>query len=179
MPPEGIPLMSHHDILRYEEIQLVAKAAAELGITKLRLTGGEPLVRAGLTDLVAMLAKIEGVDDISLTTNGLLLERYTVELKRAGLRRVNVSLDSLRSDRFRKITRIGRLDDVLRGIEAARKVGLNPVKINMVVMRGTNDDEILHFALLTIRDEWHVRFIEFMPFIEKGKKNRFWCLYRR
>jgi GTP 3',8-cyclase len=173
MPPEGIPLMSHGDILRYEEIDLVAKAAAELGISKLRLTGGEPLVRAGLTDLVAMLAKIKGIDDISMTTNGVLLDRYAVALKNAGLHRVNVSLDSLRPERFHKITRIGKLDDVLNGIEAAKQAGLNPVKINMVVIRGTNDDEIPHLALLTLSDMWHVRFIEFMPFMEKGKKNRF------
>ena len=164
--------MSHGDVLRYEEIDLVARAAAELGITKLRLTGGEPLVRAGLTDLVAMLARIKGIDDISMTTNGVLLERYAVGLKKAGLHRVNISLDSLRPERFHKITRMGKLDDVLNGIEAAREAGLNPVKINMVVIRGTNDDEISHFALLTVSDAWHVRFIEFMPFMEKGKKNR-------
>jgi cyclic pyranopterin phosphate synthase len=166
--------MAHDDILRYEEIALVARAAAELGITKVRLTGGEPLVRAGVTDLVAMLAKIKGIDDISMTTNGVLLERYAVALKEAGLQRVNVSLDSLRSKRFQKITRAAKLDDVLRGIEAAREAELNPVKINMVVIRGTNDDEISHFALLTLSDAWHVRFIEFMPFMEKGRKrNRY------
>jgi cyclic pyranopterin phosphate synthase len=173
MPPEGIPLMAHGDILRYEEIDLVAKAAAELGIAKLRLTGGEPLVRAGLADLVGMLAKIKGIDDISMTTNGVMLERYAIELKKAGLHRVNISLDSLRPERFHKITRIGKLDDVINGIEAAKQAGLNPVKINMVVIRGTNDDEIPHLALLTLSDMWHVRFIEFMPFTEKGKKNRF------
>jgi len=173
MPPEGIPLMSHGDVLRYEEIALVARAAAELGITKLRLTGGEPLVRAGLTDLVAMLAEIKGIDDISMTTNGVLLERYAMELKKAGLHRVNISLDSLRPERFHKITRVGKLDDVLKGIEAAREAELNPVKVNMVVIRGTNDDEISHFALLTLSDAWHVRFIEFMPFVGNGKKNRY------
>jgi len=173
MPPEGIPLMSHEDILRYEEIDLVARAAAELGITKLRLTGGEPLVRAGLTDLVAMLAAIKGIDDISMTTNGVLLERCAVELRKAGLHRVNISLDSVRPERFHKITRMGKLDDVLKGVEAAKEAGLNPVKVNMVVIRGTNDDEISHFALLTLSDAWHVRFIEFMPFMQHGKKNRF------
>jgi len=172
MPPEGISLMPHVDILRYEEICLIAKAAAELGITKLRLTGGEPLVRAGLTDLVAMLAEIKGLDDISMTTNGVLLGRYAVELKKVGLHRVNISLDSLRPERFQKITRMGKLDDVIKGIEAAREAGLNPVKINMVVIRGTNDDEISHFALLTVNEAWHVRFIEFMPFMEKGNNNR-------
>ena len=128
MPPEGIPLMPHHQILSYEEIHLVARAAAELGITKLRLTGGEPLVRSELTELVAMLAQIQGIDDISLTTNGVLLRQYATELKKAGLHRVNVSLDSLRSDRFHHITRIGRLDDVLQGIHAARQAGLAPIQ---------------------------------------------------
>jgi cyclic pyranopterin phosphate synthase len=145
MPPEGISLASHDDILRYEEIYLVAQAAAELGINKLRLTGGEPLVRANLTDLVSLLAKIPDIDDISMTTNGLLLERHAEALKKAGLHRVNVSLDSLHKARFRKITRVGKLDDVLRGIEAAKKAGLNPVKINMVVIRGMNDDEVHAF----------------------------------
>jgi len=169
MPSEGIPLMSHEDILSYEEICIVARAAAELGIVKVRLTGGEPLVRAEVTNLLAMLARIQGIDDISLTTNGVLLQRYADELKSAGLRRVNVSLDSLRSDRFHRITRMGNLDDVLRGIEAARQAGLNPVKTNTVVIRGTNDDEVLDFARLTIEGEWHVRFIEYMPF-SKGEK---------
>jgi len=169
MPSEGIPLMSHEDILSYEEICIVAQAAAELGIVKVRLTGGEPLVRAEVTTLLAMLARIQGIDDISLTTNAVLLQRYADELKSAGLRRVNVSLDSLRSDRFHRITRMGNLDDVLRGIEAARQAGLDPVKTNTVVIRGTNDDEVLDFARLTIEGEWHVRFIEYMPF-SKGEK---------
>ena len=169
MPSEGIPLMSHEDILSYEEICIVARAAAELGIVKVRLTGGEPLVRAKLTNLLAMLARIQGIDDISLTTNAVLLQRYADELKGAGLRRVNVSLDSLRSDRFQRITRVGNLDDVLGGIEAARQAGLDPVKTNTVVIRGMNDDEVLDFARLTIEDEWHVRFIEYMPF-SNGEK---------
>jgi cyclic pyranopterin phosphate synthase len=172
MPPEGIPLLSHDEILSYEEVVVVARAAAELGVTKLRLTGGEPLVRKGLTDLVAMLARLEGIDDIALTTNGLLLERYADELKKAGLRRVNVSLDSLRPDRFRQITRIGELEGVLLGIEAARKAGLNPVKTNTVVIRGTNDDEILDFARLTVEGDWHVRFIEYMPFANNGANEK-------
>ncbi|TET16391.1 MAG: GTP 3',8-cyclase MoaA [Dehalococcoidia bacterium] len=169
MPSEGISLMPHEDILSYEEICIVARAAAELGIVKVRLTGGEPLVRAELTNLVAMLARIEGIDDISLTTNAVLLQCCADELKSAGLRRVNVSLDSLRSDRFQRITRVGNLDDVLGGIEAARQAGLDPVKTNTVVVRGMNDDEVLDFARLTIEDEWHVRFIEYMPF-SNGKK---------
>jgi cyclic pyranopterin phosphate synthase len=166
MPAEGIKLMSHNDILTYEEIYTVARAAAGLGINKLRLTGGEPLVRLGLPSLVQMLAKIDGVDDISLTTNGVLLGRYARELKDAGLRRVNVSLDSLKPDRFKLITRIGdNLSEVLKGIEVARAVGLEPVKLNVVVMAGINDDELLDFATKTIDEGWQVRFIELMPLV--------------
>jgi cyclic pyranopterin phosphate synthase len=166
MPAEGIELMSHNDILTYEEIYTVTRAAAGLGINKLRLTGGEPLVRLGLPSLVQMLAKIDGVDDISLTTNGVLLARYASELKSAGLRRVNVSLDSLKADRFKLITRIGdNLNEVLKGIEVARAVGLEPVKINVVVMAGINDDELLDFAAKTIDEGWQVRFIELMPLV--------------
>ena len=164
MPAEGINLMSHNDILTYEEIYTVARAAAGLGINKLRLTGGEPLVRLGLPRLIQMLAQIEGIDDISLTTNGVLLSRYASELKSAGLRRVNVSLDTLKPDRFKSITRCdSSLGEVLAGIEAARAVGLDPVKLNMVVMAGINDDELLDFAAKTITEGWQVRFIELMP----------------
>ena len=169
MPSEGIELMPHKNILNYEEICIVAQAAAESGINKLRLTGGEPLVRTGLANLVAMVASIRGIDDISLTTNGMLLERYADELRRVGLRRSNVSLDSLRSDRFLKITRVGELEAVLRGIEAARQAGLSPIKTNTVIIRGMNDDEVIEFARLTIDGEWHVRFIEYMPFADNGK----------
>jgi len=166
MPAAGVPLMSHQDILTYEEIYTVARAAAELGINKIRITGGEPLVRAGLPELIRMLAQIETIDDISLTTNGTLLSRYAAELKAAGLRRVNVSLDTLKPERFKSITRSDRsVDDVLAGIDAARRVGLTPVKLNMVVMSGINDDEVLDFAARTINEGWHVRFIELMPVV--------------
>jgi len=169
MPVEGVSLVSHNDILTYEEICTVARAAAELGMNKIRLTGGEPLIRSGLPRLIEMLAKIDGIDDISLTTNGTLLGRYAAELKQAGLRRVNVSLDTLKPDRFKLITRHGNnLGEVLEGIEVARSVGLNPVKLNMVVMAGINDDELLDFAAKTITEEWHVRFIELMPFVGEG-----------
>jgi len=164
MPHNGVKLMSHGDILAYEEIQTIVQAAAEMGVNKVRITGGEPLVRLGLSQLIGMLAEIEGIDDISLTTNGIFLGRYAAELKTAGLRRVNISLDSLRPERFKFITGgAGRLEDVLDGIEVARSVGLNPVKINNVVMFGINDDELVDFAEKTIDDEWHVRFIELMP----------------
>ncbi len=164
MPKEGLSLMPHSEILSYEEIYAIVAAAAELGISKVRLTGGEPLVRLDLPQLVRMLAQIRGIDDLSLTTNGVLLSRYAAELKEAGLRRVNVSLDTLRSDRFLSITRHARLDDVLDGIHAAQAAGLLPVKINVVVMRGMNEDEVLDFARLTRGEDWHVRFIELMPF---------------
>jgi len=164
MPTEGVPQMPHSEILSYEEIRIVAQAAAELGISKIRLTGGEPLVRAELPMLIRMLSQVEGIQELSLTTNGTLLKEYALELKQAGLSRVNVSLDTLKADRFRYITRLGKLKDVLDGIEAAKEVGFEPVKINTVVMRGVNDDEILDFARITYEDGWHVRFIEIMPF---------------
>jgi cyclic pyranopterin phosphate synthase len=158
--------MSHGDILSYEEIYTVVSAAAELGIDKVRITGGEPLVRLGLPDLIRMLAGIDAISDISLTTNGLLLSQHAAELKKAGLQRVNVSLDTLEQDKFERITRCNNsLSDVLKGIEMARFVGLNPVKINVVVMSGINDDELVNFAAKTIDEGWHVRFIELMlPF---------------
>jgi len=164
MPPEGVPQMSHNEILSYEEIRAVVQAAAELGITKIRLTGGEPLVRADLPNLIKMLSQIEGIQELSLTTNGTFLKKYARELKQAGLSRVNVSLDTLKADKFQYITRLGKLKNVLEGIEAAKKAGFDPVKINTVVMRGINDDEILDFARMTYKDGWHVRFIELMPF---------------
>ena len=169
MPAEGVSLMSHNDILRYEEVYTVAQAAAELGINKIRITGGEPLVRSGLPRLIQMLAQIEAIDDISLTTNGILLSKYAAELKQAGLCRINVSLDTLKPDRFELITRGGdNLAQVLEGIEVARVVGLNPVKLNVVVMSGINDDELIDFATKTITEEWHVRFIELMPVVGRG-----------
>ncbi|MGA9351454.1 MAG: GTP 3',8-cyclase MoaA [Anaerolineae bacterium] len=163
MPPEGVPWRPHEEILRYEEIETVVRAAAELGISKVRLTGGEPLARLGLVDLVHMLVRIPGIDDLAMTTNGILLARYAEELKAAGLKRVNVSLDTLRPERFRRITRLGELSDTLEGIAAAREVGLVPVKINTVVIRGLNDDEVVDFARLTYAPDRHVRFIEVMP----------------
>lgn len=164
MPLEGVSVVPHSEILSYEEICAVVRAAAGLGVDRVRITGGEPLVRAELPRLIEMLAQIEGIEDISLTTNGTLLQKYAVELKEAGLRRLNISLDTLKEDRFGEITRCGELSDALEGIKAAVSAGLQPVKINMVVMRGINDDEVLDFARKTYREGWHVRFIEVMPF---------------
>jgi len=169
MPAEGVELRPHSDILSYEEIHTVARAAAELGIDKLRVTGGEPLVRLGLPRLIEMLAGIEAINDIALTTNGVLLADHAEELKAAGLKRVNISLDTLKPDRFRRITRgESELRQVLEGIEAAKRAGLEPVKLNMVVMSGINDDELLDFAAKTIDEDWHVRFIELMPVAGNG-----------
>jgi cyclic pyranopterin phosphate synthase len=139
------------------------RAAADLGISKVRLTGGEPTVRLGIVNMVAMLACIPGIDDLAMTTNGILLAHYAEELRAAGLKRVNVSLDTLRLERFRRITRLGELSDTLEGIAAAKEAGLVPVKVNTVVIRGLNDDEVVDFARLTYAPDWHVRFIEVMP----------------
>ncbi len=169
MPPEGVLWMPHDEILSYEEISAIVQVAAGMGINKVRLTGGEPLIRAELPKLVEMLSQIKGIEEISLTTNGTLLKGYAMELKRAGLKRVNISLDTLKSDRFRYITRCGGLRDVLDGINAAIDADLQPVKINMVVMRGINDDEVLDFARMSYNQGWNVRFIEVMPFTEMAE----------
>ncbi len=163
MPAEGVAAQSHADILRYEEFVAIARAAARLGISKIRVTGGEPLVRLGIVNFIRQLAAISGIDDLSMTTNGILLPRYARELADAGLQRVNISMDTLKPERFRFITRRGELEDVLAGIAAAHKAGLEPLKINMVVIRGLNDDEVVDFARLTLDKKWHVRFIEIMP----------------
>lgn len=174
MPPEGVPWRPHSEILRYEEIATVVRAAAELGITKVRLTGGEPLVRPGVVELVRMLAAVPGVDDLSMTTNGTLLSRHAGPLAAAGLHRVNISLDTLRPDRYRTITRCGELVDALAGIRSAYEADLTPVKINVVAIAGVNDDEIADFARKTTVDGWHVRFIELMPVGEGGATNSDW-----
>jgi len=169
MPEEGIQLIPHADVLSYEEIFRIVQAAAELGITKVRLTGGEPLVRRGLAGFVRMIAGIGSITDISLTTNGVLLGKYAAELKDAGLKRINVSLDSLKPEKFNRISRCDfSLDEVLSGIAAAKAAGLSPIKLNMVVMKGVNDDEIIDFARKTITEGWNVRYIELMPFTGAG-----------
>ncbi len=161
--PHDISPLFYKEILTYEEITRIVSVAAGLGVRKIRLTGGEPLGRKDVQHLVRSIAGIRGIEDISLTTNGMLLGRYASELKAAGLHRVNVSLDSLDSERFREITGGGSLEQVMEGIERAYDAGLRPLKINMVVMRGINDDEVEAFARLTLETPYHVRFIEFMP----------------
>ncbi len=163
MPAEGVRPLEHKEILSYEEITKVVRVAVSLGVRKIRITGGEPLARRNVTYLIASLAKVDGIEDMSLTTNGVLLPEYAQELVDAGLNRVNVSLDSLRPERYRAMTRGGEIGRVLLGIEAADKAGLTPVKINMVPIRNLNDDEIEDFARMTLNSHYHVRFIEFMP----------------
>lgn len=167
-PPQERVLLSRDEVLTYEEIHAVVKAAASLGISKVRLTGGEPLIRANITHLIQLLSSVDGINDISLTTNGVLLKQHAADLRQAGLHRVNISLDTLNRRKFEKITGFDRLEDVLAGIEAAHDAGLTPVKINMVVMGNVNEDEVINFALLTKEQGWHVRFIELMPFIQDG-----------
>jgi len=163
MPAEGVSREMHGDILRYEEIIRVIKVAARLGVSKIRLTGGEPLTRRNIALLISLIKNIQGIKDLSMTTNGILLEKYAHQVADAGLDRINVSLDSLREERYRQITRGGELSSVLKGIDAAVQAGLKPVKINMVPIRGFNDDEILSFAEMTLNTEYQVRFIECMP----------------
>lgn len=167
MPEEGIEFQPREEILRYEEILTVVRVGASMGLRKVRLTGGEPLVRHGIADLVAMINSVPGIEDISLTTNGIALPRMAEPLARAGLRRVNISLDTLRPERFHQITRWGRYEDVMEGIAAARAARLSPIKINVVGMRRINDDEVLDFARSTYEQDWDVRFIELMPFLEE------------
>lgn len=163
MPADGIVRQSHDAIMRFEEIAAVVRAAAEMGIHKVRLTGGEPLVRLDLPELVQMIAGIPGIDDISLTTNGILLERTAQALKDAGLTRVNISLDTLQPEKFTRITRGGSFEAAWREIEAAEACGLKPIKINVVAMRGVNDDELQDLTCICTQRGWNVRFIELMP----------------
>jgi len=160
------PHLTHDDILRYKEIQKIVKAAARLGVKNIRITGGEPLVRPDVGALIELLYLVEGINEISLTTNGAFLEKYMDELREAGLKRVNISLDSFNPDKFKYITGGGNLEDVMRGIVAAIEAGLDPVKINMVPIKGINDDEIADFARKSITDGWNVRYIEYMPFAD-------------
>ena len=168
MPEAGLPWIPKAEILSFEEIERIVAAAAAAGVHSIRLTGGEPLVRRDLASLVRALAAIPGIDDISLSTNGLLLAAQVVELREAGLRRVNISLDTLHADRFEAIARRPGLDRVLAGIDAANAVGLGPIKLNCVIMRGVNDDELLDFAELTRDRAIYVRFIEMMPVVENA-----------
>jgi GTP 3',8-cyclase len=163
MPAEGIPKLQHDEILSLEELLRVARLAVSLGIEKIRVTGGEPLVRKGVLPFLRNLADIAGLKELVLTTNGILLQGCAAELRRAGVQRLNVSLDSMHPETYSTLTRGGDLHKVLDGIDAAEAVGFQPVKINVVVIRGLNDNELLDFAELTLSTARQVRFIEYMP----------------
>lgn len=163
MPEEGMEFEPDERLLRFDEIVEVVRVLAGLGVRKLRLTGGEPLLRKDLDRLVAMLAAIPGIEDIALTTNGIFFAPKADKLRAAGLTRVNISLDSLKPERFSLITRGGDIRKVLASIDAALRVGLDPVKINVVLMKGINDDEIEDFLRLTLERKLNIRFIEYMP----------------
>ena len=161
-PENGLDLSEHKDILTYEEIATVVRHAVKLGIKSFRLTGGEPLVRRGIENLLCMLGKIHGIEDLAITTNGIYLKNYAKLLKETGLFRLNISLDSLEDPKFERITRGGKLRDVLEGIEEVIRLGFKNTKINVVAMKGINDDEFEEFARLTLERDLEVRFIEYM-----------------
>ncbi len=163
-PPQGVHQMPRKEILSFEEIAFVARCATRLGVRSFRLTGGEPLTRRNIESLIASLSGTPGVEDLAMTTNGVVLKQHARAIQDAGLRRINISLDSLREDRFRRITGGGNVRDVLEGIEAAVDAGFEQTKVNMVVIRGTNDDEVEAFARLTLDRPLEVRFIEYMAF---------------
>ena len=169
MPAAGLPWLARDDVLTFEEIVRVTRILVDqCGVRTIRLTGGEPLVRKGIEQLTAMIVGVDDGLDIAMTTNGILLEEKAAALRAAGLKRLNVSLDTLHSDRFKDLARRDALERVLRGLGAARAAGFSPIKLNMVVMRGRNDDEILDFARLARREGYEVRFIEFMPLDADG-----------
>jgi len=163
MPVEGLPWLPKQEILRYEEITEIVRQLAPLGLRRLRITGGEPTIRPDLVTLVRQLKAIDGIEDIALSTNGVKLPQMARELAEAGLDRVNISADSLRPDRVKAIARRDLGFDLIAAAKAAQDAGIGPIKINVVVMRGINDDEVTDFAALTREYPWHVRFIELMP----------------
>jgi len=163
MPEEGIEKKEHLDILTLEEIFEVVRVCADLGTNKIRITGGEPLVRNGLTGLIERITALESIKDLALTTNGSLLKKYARELKKAGLKRINISLDTMDDKKYEYLTRGGKLKDVLEGFHEALEVGLKPIKINTVLTKGFNEDEIGDFIRLTQNYDIDVRFIELMP----------------
>lgn len=175
MPADGVCKREHSEMLTEEEIVLAVETAAELGVNKLRITGGEPLVKKNIVSICARTAAIPGIRELCLTTNGVLLPELAIPLKEAGVRRLNISLDTLDADKYRYITRIGSLDDALRGIESALDAGFEKIKLNAVLIGGFNDDEIAPLAELTRRYPVDMRFIEMMPMYDSGdfKKDAF------
>lgn len=176
MPEGGVPKLDHSEILSYEEILTLANVAVGMGISKIRITGGEPLVRKDILTLCSKISRIPGIRSLSITTNGVLLPVFAQGLYEAGIRRINVSLDTLKPEKFAAITRHDRFAEVWEGIAAADRAGISPIKLNAVVLRGVNDDEIEDLARLTLSYPYHVRFIEHMPFRvgeREGGENKF------
>lgn len=170
MPTCGVTFLNHNDILRYEEIRDVVKVAVNLGIDKVRVTGGEPLVRKGIVSFIEMLSSIKGIKDLSMTTNGILLEKYANDLKKAGLSRINVSLDTINRSKYSEITRGGNLDDVIKGLIAAKDAGFNPIKINCVIKESKLEEDALQVEQFALLHNFVIRFIRLMN-MEKGE---FW-----
>ncbi len=162
--PEDMTFRPNHELMQDDEVLFFVRLFADLGFDKIRLTGGEPTVRAGVVDLVRGIAATPGIRTVTMTTNGILLPRLARALAQAGLKRVNISLDTLDPAKFRRLTRWGDLEDVLEGIRAAEEAGLQPIKINAVVVRGYNEEDVVPLAGLTLDRPWQVRFIEMMPF---------------
>lgn len=162
-PDQLLPKLTHDEVLSYEEILRVARVAVDLGVSKIRITGGEPMMRRGFFAFIARVGALEGLQDLSLTTNGVLLENHIGDLKAAGVRRLNISLDTLNRQRYREITGKDHFERVWGGIQAALEAGFAPIKINAVILRGINDDEIAQIAELSVRYPLQVRFIEYMP----------------
>lgn len=162
--PEDMTFRPNAELMQDDEIRLLTQLFAGLGFDKIRLTGGEPTVRAHVVEIVRNIASTPGIRSVSMTTNGILLKRLARPLKEAGLQRVNVSIDTLDPERFKRVTRWGSLEDVLQGIEEAEAVGLTPIKLNGVVVRGYNEQDVIDLAALTLKNPWQMRFIEMMPF---------------
>ncbi len=162
IPEEGVPLIPHSAILSFEEIVSFTKTAVDYGIEKVRITGGEPLVRKNIVDLIAMLSKIEGIKDMGMTTNAVYLDKFAQSLKQAGLRRINISLDTLDPEKFTTITKTGRLEDVLRGVNAAKEVGFSPIKINCVVQNSSSEHDARQVEAFCRQNGFEIRFIKLM-----------------
>jgi GTP 3',8-cyclase len=173
MPETGLPKLLHDDVLRYEEILRLVRIIVRMGISRVRITGGEPLVRKDVLYLCENIARMPELKGLSITTNGVLLSRFAESLFQAGIKRINVSLDTLKPEKFATITRVDCFREVWHGIEEAQRVGFAPIKLNVVVMQGVNDDEIEDLARLTYRYPFHVRFIEFMPFQSDEQYRKF------
>ena len=168
MPANGIEPKPRHQLLSYEETLTIVELFVNLGLSRFRITGGEPLIRKGLVELIGAISQIKGVADLALTTNGTLLARYARALKGAGLKRINISLDSLNPQKYYEITRGGNIHEVLAGIDAALELGFSPIKLNTVVIRGINDDELIDFVRFASAKPLEIRFIEFMPLGKEG-----------